>query len=40
MKTKKPTNPWMKHLMSVKAANPKMSLTEAMKKAKKTYKKK
>jgi len=30
---------WMKHLMSYKKEHPKMSLTEAMKKAKKTYKK-
>jgi hypothetical protein len=37
MKTK---NPWMKHLMEVKKANPNLSLTEAMKKAKKTYVKK
>jgi hypothetical protein len=36
---KKKTNPWMKHLMKVKKDNPKLSLTEAMKKAKKTYKK-
>ena len=31
---------WMKHLMSVKKDNPKKSLTECMKMAKKTYKKK
>lgn len=30
---------WMRHLMSVKKAHPKMTLSEAMKKAKKTYKK-
>lgn len=39
MKEKK-MNPWIKHLMSVKKANPKMSLTDAMIKAKKTYTKK
>ena len=28
---------WMKHLMDYKNKHPKMTLTEAMKKAKKTY---
>jgi len=32
-------NKWIKHLTSFKKKHPKMSLTEAMKKAKKTYKK-
>ena len=35
----KKTNPWMEHLAKVRKENPKMSLTEAMKKAKSTYKK-
>jgi len=39
MKTKT-TNPWLIHLMQVKKDNPKLTLTEAMKKAKKSYKKK
>lgn len=30
---------WMKHLLSVKKANPKKSLGECMKMAKKSYKK-
>ena len=30
---------WMKHLLAYKKDHPKMTLTEAMKKAKKTYKK-
>jgi len=38
MKTKI-QNPWIKHLMKVKRDNPKLNLTEAMKKAKVTYKK-
>jgi len=33
-------NPWIKHLMEVKKENPKLSLADAMKKAKKTYTKK
>ena len=40
MVTKKKTmNPWMKHLTAVRKENPKMTLTEAMKKAKRSYKK-
>jgi len=35
---KKPQTKWMKHLMSVKKKNPKKSLGECMKLAKKTYK--
>lgn len=35
MKTK--NNTWQKHLMSVKKANPKLTLSEAMKKASKSY---
>ena len=31
---------WMKHLLSVKKDNPKLTLGEAMKKAAKSYKKK
>jgi len=31
---------WMKHLMGIKKANPKLSLSEAMKLAKKSYKRK
>ena len=31
-------NPWLKHLMKFKKANPKLTLTEAMQKAKVTYK--
>lgn len=30
---------WIKHLMGVKNSNPKMTLSQAMKEAKKTYKK-
>lgn len=30
---------WIKHLMSVKKSNPKLTLSQAMQKAKKTYKK-
>jgi len=33
-------NEWMKHLQKVRKENPKLSLKEAMKKAKGTYKKK
>ena len=36
---KKKTNPWFEHLKKFRKANPGMSLTDAMKKAKKTYKK-
>ena len=36
----KKQTPWMKHLMSYKKEHPKQSLTECMKGAKKTYKKK
>ncbi|GAG57357.1 unnamed protein product [marine sediment metagenome] len=36
---KKKINPWMKHLNEVRKENPKLNLTEAMKEAKKTYKK-
>ena len=36
----KKTNPWLTHLMQVKKDNPKISLTEAMQKAKVSYKKK
>jgi len=36
---KKKQNKWMKHLMAYKDKHPKCSLTDAMKKAKKTYKK-
>ena len=32
-------SPWLEHVMSVKAANPTFSLGDAMKAAKKTYKK-
>ena len=35
----KPMNPWMKHLNDVRKKNPKMTLSECMLKAKKTYKK-
>ena len=35
----KKKNPWMTHLTKFRKAHPKISLTEAMKKAKKTYKK-
>ena len=35
----KQQNPWIKHLLKVKKDNPKMTLTEAMKAAKKSYKK-
>lgn len=31
------TNPWFSHLNMVRKENPKLSLTEAMKKAKVTY---
>ena len=34
------TNPWITHLKKYKKAHPKMTLTECMSKAKKTYKKK
>lgn len=34
------TNPWLIHLAKVRKENPNLSLTEAMKKAKVTYKKK
>ncbi len=37
---KKGPNPWMAHLAKVRKANKGMSLKEAMKKAKSTYKKK
>ena len=37
MKTK---NPWIMHLQKFKKDHPKMSLTDAMKKAKSSYKKK
>lgn len=39
MAKRKVMNPWLKHLQSYRRAHPKMTLTEAMKKAKKTYKK-
>ena len=35
---KKPQNEWIKHLLAVKAKNKGMSLGEAMKEARKTYK--
>lgn len=35
----KKQNPWIKHLMQVKKENPKLTLTQAMQEAKKTYKK-
>ena len=40
MATKKKSNPWLKHLNAYRKAHPKLTLTEAMVKAKKTYKKK
>jgi hypothetical protein len=36
-KQKGGANPWMSHLMKVKRANPHLSLSEAMVKAKKSY---
>ena len=36
---KKKQSKWMKHLMEYKKNHPNISLAEAMKKAKKTYKK-
>ena len=36
---KKVVNKWMNHLQKVRKANPKLSLSEAMVKAKMTYKK-
>jgi len=36
----KQQSPWLKHLMSVKKDNPKKTLTECMKIAKVSYKKK
>jgi hypothetical protein len=38
-KKSKKSNPWMVHLKKVRASNKGMSLKEAMKKAKETYKK-
>lgn len=35
----KKQNPWMRHLNDFRKKHPNMSLSEAMKKAKKTYKK-
>jgi hypothetical protein len=40
VKAKTKSNPWMAHLKKVRASNKGMSLKEAMKKAKATYKKK
>lgn len=37
---KKMANPWLVHVKKVKAANPKMSLTQVLKKAKLSYVKK
>ena len=37
---KKPQTAWMKHLLAFKKANPKKTLTQCMKLAKVTYKKK
>ena len=39
-KSKRPQSAWIKHLLAVKKAHKGMSLGEAMKEAKKTYKKK
>jgi hypothetical protein len=38
-KGKRPMSPWLQHVMAVKKANPSFSLGDAMKEAKKTYKK-
>lgn len=37
---KQTKNPWLLHLAKFRKANPKLSVTEVMQKAKKTYKKK
>ena len=38
-KSKRPMSPWLEHVMAVKKENPSFSLGDAMKAAKKTYKK-
>ncbi len=40
MMAKKKINPWIKHLNEFRKKHPKMNLSEAMKKARKTYRKK
>jgi hypothetical protein len=38
-KAKRMANPWIKHVQTVKMANPKLTLKEVLQKAKKSYKK-
>ncbi len=40
METKRKANPWLTHLKKYKKEHPKISYTEAMQKARATYKKK